>query len=347
MKFNKLFLCLCVGFAFTVETLHAQTCTTIANGDWSDASTWSCTGGVRNPPVGTWNGVELIINHDIYIGNNDVINMSFSSTMSKLTITSGSTLVFRSNSQLRLPSGSQVVLEEGAEIYAANNSRSTLIEIGGNGVWGRDCEAEGCTNGVLTGPGTMDENSNPNDPLPVDLLFFDANLIGNNVQLRWATTSEYNNSHFIIEKAGANLQFSEAGRIEGVGDSDVLLNYSFTDRSPISGVSYYRLVQVDLDGSTEISRTVAIHSSFINAGVKIFPNPSVGGSISLEYYHPEVNSLKVTYMDATGRVVYKEEVTEPIGSRVELGKDINLEKGLYEVHILLDNLVYVKRLLVN
>ncbi|MGB3183084.1 MAG: T9SS type A sorting domain-containing protein [Cyclobacteriaceae bacterium] len=271
--------------------------------------------------------------------------MTASSTLSNLIIRAGVKLRFGSNSKLLLPSGASVTLENGAVVEAANNSKGTLIEIGGNGIWGRNCT--GCSNTALTGPGTMDENSNPADPLPVELMFFNAGMTSGGVELQWATASETNNSHFIIERASSDLNFTEIGRRTGAGDSDVIFNYRFNDSSPLTGTSYYRLVQVDYDGTETISRAVAIHSSFTNAGINVFPNPSSTGTISLEYYHPEVHKLQVTYVDATGRTVYTEEVSEPVGERIELGKNLNLDRGMYEVRIQLDNLVYVKRLLVN
>jgi hypothetical protein len=265
--------------------------------------------------------------------------------MTSLVISAGVSLTFGSNAKLILPSGSTITLENGATVIAANNSSGTLIEIGGNGVWGRGCT--GCSNDSLTGPGTMDENSSPSDPLPVELMFFNASMNASNVQLHWATASETNNSHFVIERASSDLTFSEIGRRTGAGDSDVIVNYRFSDELPLNGTSYYRIVQVDYDGTETVSRAVAIHSSYTSAAVNVFPNPSSTGTISLEYYHPEVNKLKITYVDATGRTVHQEEVSEPVGERIELGKQLNLGKGIYEVRIQLDNLIYVKRLLVN
>lgn len=340
---NK-FFCLFVVCLFCLGTLKAQTCTTSRSGDWDRTNTWSCS-GASNFPDGNWNGTNIVLNDDTKIPNNTIIDLSPSSSMTSLVISAGVSLTFGSNAKIKLPPGSSITLENGATVIAANNSSGTLIEIGGNGVWGRGCT--GCSNTELTGPGTMDENSNPADPLPVELMFFNANMSTSNVQLHWATASETENSHFVIERASSDLVFSEIGRRTGAGESNVIVNYRFSDNSPLNGTSYYRIVQVDYDGTETTSRALAIHSSFTSAGINVFPNPSNTGTISLEYYHPEVDKLKVTYIDATGRTVYQEEISEPVGERIELGENLNLDKGIYEVRIQLDNLVYVKRLLVN
>jgi len=113
-----------------------------------------------------------------------------------------------------------------------------------------------------------------NATLPVELVFFDAEAIDNNAVLcTWQTATEVNNSHFEIERSEDGSEFEYVGRENGSGSSNVPTDYHFTDDSPYTGESYYRLRQVDFDGSSDYSeiRRVYIDKS---TGIILFPNPA-------------------------------------------------------------------------
>ncbi|NQV52129.1 MAG: T9SS type A sorting domain-containing protein [Flavobacteriales bacterium] len=95
--------------------------------------------------------------------------------------------------------------------------------------------------------------------LPIELLYFNADLIDERVLLKWATATETNNSHFIIERASEDGVFSEIETIaSGVDDKNRETAYGYLDKMPLDGVSYYRLKQVDLNGQQETFESVYI-----------------------------------------------------------------------------------------
>ena len=68
-----------VGLSFPIS-VFSQTCTTTQSGNWSSASTWSCTGGAANPPIGAFaNGTTVNINHNVTIANPPaaVVNLEY------------------------------------------------------------------------------------------------------------------------------------------------------------------------------------------------------------------------------------------------------------------------------
>ncbi|MBE9465082.1 C25 family cysteine peptidase [Dyadobacter subterraneus] len=88
-------------------------------------------------------------------------------------------------------------------------------------------------------------------PLPVDLVLFEAKLIGiEKVQLNWKTAWEKNNSHFLVQRSYNAKNFEVIGMVEGKGDTNSESSYTFIDNSPNAGDNYYRLVQVDISGNT-------------------------------------------------------------------------------------------------
>ncbi|SDL65518.1 hypothetical protein SAMN05421823_107169 [Catalinimonas alkaloidigena] len=134
----------------------------------------------------------LFISHDINIPNNKTIDLT-TSGLQEIVLQDGGSLTFGSNAKLLLPAGAVITLEGSSpQISSSSNSAGTLIEIGGNGVYGR---AAGGSNGDLSGPGYIDENSEPSGnpvqsaPLPVELVNFVGKEQRGSILLSWATVS--------------------------------------------------------------------------------------------------------------------------------------------------------------
>jgi hypothetical protein len=98
-----------------------------------------------------------------------------------------------------------------------------------------------------------------NITLPVDLISFEAEREGDNIKLNWATASEENNNYFEIQKSYDGIVFTPIGYAEGAGNSNTILDYSYTD-TDISKV-FYRLKQIDFNGEFEYSDVVAVRGS--------------------------------------------------------------------------------------
>ena len=97
------------------------------------------------------------------------------------------------------------------------------------------------------------------------------------MNVSWATASEKNNDHFDIQRSAAGEGFATIGTVKGQGNSTSAHEYAFTDGHPLAGQAYYRLRQVDADGSTSYSPVVAVQRTTEAAA---YPNPTAG-SITL------------------------------------------------------------------
>jgi hypothetical protein len=293
-----------------------------AQESWNSAAAWSIPAGFtpfegfpRNDfdednnttvPLATADhGAYIVIdvNDKIIIPNNTTIDLR-NSRLIRITIKSGAELHFASNSKLQLPSGCEIVFESGAEMIADNNSNGTYLEIGGNGVWGRQCDNNGCDNSTQTGPGVINENSTPGgNLLPVELLYFHAITSNETVRMDWATASETNSTHFRIERSSNGVDFDELGQVPAAGNSHIKVTYSFVDDKPIIGRTYYRLVQVDIDGQSETFPSVIANISG-NKALSIFPvpsRPSEDVSISLNFSNESISHAML--IDNSGQVV--------------------------------------------
>lgn len=118
-----------------------------------------------------------------------------------------------------------------------------------------------------------------NEALPVEWLSFEVRAQGPDALLTWSTASETNNAFFAIERSPAGSRFEEIAQIPGAGTTSEVHEYSYTDPNPLlshpsSLIFYYRLRQVDHDGSYEYSPVRAVEWPGAEEGWKVYPNPA-------------------------------------------------------------------------
>jgi hypothetical protein len=92
--------------------------------------------------------------------------------------------------------------------------------------------------------------------VPVQLIYFRGKSEADRVRLNWATATEINSSHFNVERSTDLKDFTTIGKITSAGDSRQRIEYNFLDEAPLPGVNYYRLKQVDKDGTSELSKII-------------------------------------------------------------------------------------------
>lgn len=97
------------------------------------------------------------------------------------------------------------------------------------------------------------------NPLPVELLYFNAEARTSTVDLRWGTATERENEAFFVERSADNIRFHTVAEVAGAGSSIAMLSYSAEDLQPLTGWSYYRLRQRDFDGAEALSRVVPVY----------------------------------------------------------------------------------------
>ncbi|MBK7971168.1 MAG: T9SS type A sorting domain-containing protein [Bacteroidetes bacterium] len=142
-------------------------------------------------------------------------------------------------------------------------------------------------------------------PLPVELINFDANPVDNKeVLCSWVTASEINNDFFTLERSRNGINFEHVGTVDGAGNSNVTLSYSFTDKNPYPGISYYRLRQTDFDGETSNSPIVAVRIETIEPVFTIFPNPTTG-DVYVISENTSSSAVRLYIYDSAGRHVYE------------------------------------------
>lgn len=163
-------------------------------------------------------------------------------------------------------------------------------------------------------PFTFGSKSGNDNPLPVELLNFDAEPAEDHVSLNWATASETNNRHFRIQKQRSN-GWNTIGTVEGNGTTANKHTYTFEDPKVKPGETYYyRLKQVDFDGSHSYSnvRSVALSEGASVTSLFIMPNP-VKDALTYRLKGQKSQKLSVQVISAYGITVYQNQQAVPKG----------------------------------
>jgi hypothetical protein len=185
-----------------------------------------------------------------------------------------------------------------------------------------------CPDGLFWVGGIAETSSfiNVSEFLPITLRSFTAAAEGKAVVLDWITANEQDNDYFAIERSAEGRVFTTIGEVPGAGTDEAENRYTFTDEAPLPGRSYYRLRQVDFDGTTAYYGPIAV--DFAGRGpapVRVYPNPQRGDFVTLE---GELRSgTRISLLDVAGRVLRHWSVAETeLRRELPLGR---LDAGVY------------------
>ena len=155
------------------------------------------------------------------------------------------------------------------------------------------------------------------NPVPVELTSFTANTEENKITLSWETATEKNNAGFDIERSADNKTFYKIGNIKGRGTTTEKQSYTYTDKISGGGKFYYRLKQIDFNGSYTFSNVLEVSAlPTVFSLSQNFPNP-FNPSTTIKYQLPQKE-----------RVVL--EIYNTLGEKVKTLVDDIRDPGFYE-----------------
>lgn len=189
-----------------------------------------------------------------------------------------------------------------------------------------------------------------NIPLPVTLALFTAKTIDAGVRLDWITETEINNSHFEIERSKDGKTFKTIGAVDGAGNSRVRQTYTFLDKLPYEGASYYRLKQVDFDGKFDYSPTVIVEwgGNTESYDAVLYPNPTLGNTSFNIRFNSALEGLEAVIMvqDLTGKEILTKTFSAASVTQVKSNDEV-LKPGVYIVTIQVADKKIINRLVVQ
>jgi V8-like Glu-specific endopeptidase len=188
--------------------------------------------------------------------------------------------------------------------------------------------------------------------IPVELSLFSATVADGNVELRWITATETNNSGFEILKASSvnapSQDWQKVSFVEGFGTSTEPQAYTFTDRNVATGIYFYKLKQVDFDGSFYYSKVIEVSVPAPNAFIleQNYPNP-FNPVTTIKFSIPVETDVKLNVYNSLGQ-----EVSLILNSRLKEGYHevqfdaTSLTSGIYFYRLDADKFVEVKKMII-
>lgn len=177
-----------------------------------------------------------------------------------------------------------------------------------------------CSNGNDVGMTSPENCSLANDlcifvPLPTELVYFDGFVQDEHNILVWETASENNIDYYQIDRSKDGLDWEFVEKVNALGSSQQINQYSTVDQDQTSGIIYYKLSQIDLDGSTKLSQTLSLINN-ANAAMIIYPNPTNDFVIVQLEQNNRYKTLKV--VDAFGKQLNQVEIGDTFTLEIQL-----------------------------
>lgn len=179
-----------------------------------------------------------------------------------------------------------------------------------------------------------------NCPAPVEFLSFTGNRVGTDNHLFWSTVSEENSDFFEVQRSVDGETFTPIGYVDAAGHSSGILHYTFAD-TDVPGettVVYYRLRQVDFDGTFMFSTVVAIHHADALFSWSIYPNPvPSGGNLYVRMHSLQSVSARIHLYDLHGKQVVQQVQAVQEGNGHYTVATGHLPSGMYVIKLYTGN----------
>lgn len=151
------------------------------------------------------------------------------------------------------------------------------------------------------------------------------------VDIRWGTETELNNDYFVVERHGGDGFFEAIGQVTGNGRSEIQQTYTFTDVEPFIGRQYYRIRQVDIDGTFSFSDAVSVEVSGDDiAQFTLGPVPATDW-VHIIALRKSVIAYPYDIFDAQGKQI-AQGILSPDQERVSISTQA-LPAGIYRVRL--------------
>ena len=164
--------------------------------------------------------------------------------------------------------------------------------------------------------------------LPINLLSFDAKLVGKQVHLDWVAQNEKEIKFYRVERSTDGRTFRPIGRVKAYNDKQKTQRYSFVDPAPENGLNYYRIRQIDAHGASRRSRMVEVKVA-VSRRLEAFPNPT-SKIDELQVLVPagSGDKVEVSVLDVQGNQLYNK-VYEDFDNEPVTFDNLQLPKGIY------------------
>ena len=221
--------------------------------------------------------------------------------------------------------------DHNANVQALGNANTILGLAHGAATGSQWIARSSATNSGFAHLYAMSEVLSIPNTLPVELIHFGAQMKNSHVLIKWKTGAEVNNDYFLLQKSIDGTTFETIANIQGAGNSIEPIEYSYTDSEIQNEVIYYRIIQVDFDGSSETFKTVMVNTNKnLNEFSLIIYHQPIEGNTKINFKVPEDGLYNLEIYDIVGKAVYSSKL---IGIKGVNWFEINMSKFNYGTYI--------------
>ncbi len=177
------------------------------------------------------------------------------------------------------------------------------------------------------------------EPLPVNLVSFEATKQAKKVLLQWITENEVNADKYIVERSADGINYVNIGNVTAFNNTGTN-SYHLTDLQPLAGINYYRLKISDRDGSFRYSPVRKISFNTTAEELTVYPNPV---SDSRVFITTSGNCNGAVLYDAAGKTI-KTFILQGRHNKLNL---VGIAKGIYQLKISTDNSIHTKKIMIQ
>ncbi|MBQ2574453.1 MAG: T9SS type A sorting domain-containing protein, partial [Bacteroidales bacterium] len=184
--------------------------------------------------------------------------------------------------------------------------------------------------------------------LPIELTSFSAECDGKSSLVEWTTATERNNDHFVLERSDDAINFTEIARVAGAGNSIEPQDYTYTDYDIRNGDNYYRLWQVDYDGTrtaSEIIVATCVDETVDAPEVLAYPNP-FSGELTVVLENFGNSKARIEVYDMLGVIVKAVDIDSSTQTNAILNLS-NLPNAAYNIRVRTKDFVINKQVVKN
>ena len=312
-RFLLCVLLFCILF-LTSQKGYSTSITATQNGNWNSTATW----GDMGPP-GCFDTIVIPAGITVTI----TVTVNLTSCPPVYILVEG-TLTFQSGKKLDLPLGSIVYIPPGGQLNGGGGGGSSnWITIGGSTYWSAG-------DGNVSGAAIFCAGC----ALPIELIYFEAELLNGYVNITWQTASETENDYFLIERSSDGLNWETVQEVDGANNSSSLISYGIEDRNVLLGISYYRLKQVDNNGAFSISDIRVISNGQFSTNQDLLVLSSQCGgqhNVTVYFSEPVSGPVDVFVTSINGSVIFSQTFQLEDQKWIVVVIDQALSSGVYIV----------------
>jgi len=280
------------------------------NVNWNSSSSWDLN---RKPQNG--DTIIIPVNYTIVLDNSQTLNNVIIRVVGTLELDNGM-LILNSTSRIYVY----------GKILSGGQQNGDKIKIGNVFKFNDSPPITGAFYADNT-TGTAPNGFSPLGILPVTFINFNVSKVDNGTRITWTTATEINNNRFEIEKSFDGSNWSVIAMMSASSVTNQKTTYTFTDRKVDASVTYYRIKQIDNDGSATYTAIRSLKNTEVSSSAKIFASSNKTVTIQFDAVRTRVS---VRILNLNGQPVVQDSYQNSAYISLNLN---NAVSGLYVVQV--------------